>query len=423
MQSAFVWWSLVVALLVILLVLVLVLVLRRPRDEGGPIREPVAPVPDPSARPATRGFPVSPPPGELFTPARPAAQPAPPAPEQALPPVTAADRSDGPPTEQLFMPARPTPPAGQNAASGRPAARTWPAVGVRELAAASRQIPKPVLRGTVRGDDGTPLADAVLTIINVTGGQAGSSRSAADGTYQLDIPAEGGYVLIARGVNHEPQASTVTVRGAVTTCDIRLTSAAGLMGVVTDADGTPMSGATVILTNTNGAVVSAQRTNVQGGYTVTDLTPGLYTVTATAHGQEPVATLVDVPPTGVVRQNVAFQPRRLAVRGVARHQADDRPLADVRVRLLDASGAVVAAATTGSDGRYEFTDLAPGGYTVAAGGYPEVTGALDLGDEAEEYDVRLGHPDEAAAIRLAPFATHVVDVPVDNGTADEEHRR
>lgn len=421
MQSAFVWWSLVVALLVILLVLVLVLVLRRPRDDAAQARPPAATEPDPPARQDPRGFPVSPPSGELFTPS---ARPPAPVGQPFTPPAQSAEaRSDGPPTEQLFMPTRPAPPAGQNGASARPPARTWPAVGVRELAAASRQAPTPTLRGTVRGDDGTPLADAVLTVINVTGGQAGSSRTAADGTYQLSIPAEGGYVLIARGVNHEPQASTVTVRGAVTVCDIRLTSAAGLMGIVTDADGTALPGATVILTNTNGAVVSAQRTNVQGGYTVTDLTPGLYTVTATAHGQEPVATLVDVPPTGVVRQNVAFAPRRLAVRGVARHRVDERPLADVRVRLLDASGAVVATACTGPDGRYEFTDLASGRYTVAASGYPEVTGALELGDAAEEHDVRLGHPDEASGIRLAPFVARVADASVDNGTADEEHRR
>lgn len=433
MQSAFVWWSLVVALLAVLLVLVIVLVLRKPRGDTDPARPPAAmpadPLPGHPARPdQTRGFPVSSPvpPGELFTPARPAAADPPPRgfpvssptpPEELFTPA----RPPAPGGEQLFTPARPVPPAGSNGGAARPPARTWPTVGVRELAAASRQIAQPVLRGTVRGDDGTLLADAVLTVINVTGGQAGSSRTGADGTYELAIPAEGGYVLIARGVNHEPHASTVTVNGPVTTCDIKLTSAAGLMGAVCDADGSPIAGATVILTNTNGAVVSAQRTNVQGGYTVDDLTPGLYTVTATAPGQEPVAMLVDVPPTGVVRQNVAFPPRRLGLRGVARHRVDGRPLADVRVRLLDASGAVVATTGTGPDGRYEFADLAAGRYTVAASGYPEVTGSLDLGDTAGEYEVRLGHADLPPGSALVPVSAP--DALLDNGTADEEHRR
>ncbi|MGA8115544.1 MAG: carboxypeptidase regulatory-like domain-containing protein [Actinocatenispora sp.] len=271
--------------------------------------------------------------------------------------------------------------------------RPYPAIGVRELAAAARHNSiQPVLHGTVRGDDGSALANAVLTVINVTGGQAGTTRTGPDGGYQLSIPEEGGYVLIARGVNHEPHASTVEVRRPHTVCDIQLTSAAGLMGLVTDASGAGVPDATVILTNTTGVVISAQRTNVQGGYTVTDLPPGLYTVTVAAEGFDPVAGLVDVPPTGVVRQNITFAPRRASLRGIAVHESDGRPLADVSVRLMDPDGRPIATIHTGPDGRYEFGGLGMGRYTVVASGYPEVTGTVELADEAVgEFEVRMGH--------------------------------
>ncbi|WP_203960443.1 MSCRAMM family protein [Actinocatenispora thailandica] len=300
--------------------------------------------------------------------------------------------------------------AGSPAAAGDepvPAAeRRWSEIDMRELAAASRQLARPVLRGVVTGAAGEPLADAVLTVINVRGGQAGNVRTGADGGYQLTMPAEGGYVVIARGVNHEPHAATVEVHGVLTTCDIRLASSAGLSGSVADADGSPVPGATVILTNTAGAVVAALRSNAHGGYAATDLTPGLYTVTATAPAREPVALLVDVPPTGVARQDVTFAPRTLTLAGTTRH-ADGRPLADIRVSVLDSAGAEVATTFSDASGRYRFTGLRPGHYTVAASGYPLVSTPLDAVDRVEDHEIRLGY----------------AGTPATTDTVDEEYAR
>jgi hypothetical protein len=270
------------------------------------------------------------------------------------------------------------------------AERRWSEIDMRELAAASRQLARPVLRGVVTGGSGQPLADAVLTVINVAGGQAGNARTGADGGYQLTMPAEGGYVVIARGLNHEPHAATVEVHGVLTTCDIRLASSAGLTGTVADPDGSPVAGATVILTNTAGAVVSALRSNAHGGYGVTDLTPGLYTVTATAPEREPMALLVDVPPTGIARQDVTFAPRTLTLAGTTRH-SDGRPLADIRVSVVDSSGTEVATTYSDAAGRYRFTGLRPGHYTVAASGYPLVSTPLDAIGRVEDHDIRLGY--------------------------------
>jgi uncharacterized surface anchored protein len=247
-----------------------------------------------------------------------------------------------------------------------------------------------VMRGVVTGGAGEPLADAVLTVINVAGGQAGNARTGADGGYQLTMPAEGGYVVIARGVNHEPHAATVEVHGVLTTCDIRLASSAGLTGTIADPDGSPVPGATVILTNTAGAVVSALRSNAHGGYGVTDLTPGLYTVTATAPEREPMALLVDVPPTGITRQDVTFSSRTLTLAGTTRH-SDGRPLPDIRVSVVDSSGTEVATTYSDASGRYEFTGLLPGHYTVAASGYPLVSTPLDAIGQVEDHDIRLGY--------------------------------
>ncbi|MDQ0942282.1 MFS transporter [Streptomyces sp. V1I1] len=94
-----------------------------------------------------------------------------------------------------------------------------------------------------------------------------------------------------------------------------------------------------------------------------------------------------------------------SVRGVVRAGTDHRPLADARVTLLDATGNVVATATTGDDGAYGFADLDTGQYTVIATGsppplpsaweVPPVAGALTVaGRGIEGHDIELAHPGE-----------------------------
>jgi Carboxypeptidase regulatory-like domain len=362
-RSAYFWASLVVGVAFVVLLVVLLVLLRRARHRRAspaePTRAPNTPTPGTGPEPVAAAAPAPPPGG---------------------------DRQSA----QTFAPSN---------LPKRPAGASWPAIGGRELAVLARANP-PVLHGTVRGDDGSVLVDAVLTAINVTGGQAGSTRSGSDGTYRLTMPEEGAYVLIARGANHEPHASTVTVQGPLTALDVRLTSAATVTGRVTDPAGSDVPDATVIVTNTAGAVIASQHTDAQGGYTVTDLAPGLYTVTVAADGFEPVAGLVDVPPTGVARQDVQFDPPKMSLRGVVVHERDDRPLADIEVRLLDRVGRLVATRITGPDGRYDFDGLEPGRYTVAASGFPEVTRPLDLTVSAEHaHRVALGHPDRSGSDR------------------------
>ena len=80
---------------------------------------------------------------------------------------------------------------------------------------------------------------------------------------------------------------------------------------------------------------------------------------------------------------------------MARAAHNDRPVADARVTLLDAAGNVVAVTDTDEEGRYSFSDLAEGEYTVIASGYPPVASTLQVtGDEYGEHDVELGHPQQ-----------------------------
>jgi MFS family permease len=68
-------------------------------------------------------------------------------------------------------------------------------------------------RGRVLAPDGSPVARAKVTLIDRRGRQAGATLSAQDGSYALDVPARGSYVVAARAAGHGPHASSATHAG------------------------------------------------------------------------------------------------------------------------------------------------------------------------------------------------------------------
>jgi hypothetical protein len=76
--------------------------------------------------------------------------------------------------------------------------------------------------------------------------------------------------------------------------------------------------------------------------------------------------------------------------GVVRAASDDRPLRDADVTLFDAQGVPFAAATTDAEGRYTFSDVPAGDYTVTATGFGPVSRHISTGDTDGEVELRLG---------------------------------
>ncbi|SEE04919.1 drug resistance transporter, EmrB/QacA subfamily [Streptomyces sp. 3213] len=250
------------------------------------------------------------------------------------------------------------------------------------------------VRGHVRGAESAPVAQAAVTLISLGGRQLGRSVTQADGSYALDAPSVGSYVLIASADGFQPQASTVVVNGSdPVSYDVLLSGTSGLNGLVRAADsGQPVKDAMVIVTDVRGDLLSTGTTGEQGEFAFAELVPGAVTVAVNADGYRPRALPVEVGGTGVTRVEIDLD-SGAQVLGVVR--APHGPLADARVTLVDAAGNVVGTATTGTDGAYAFTDLSGGEYTVIATGYPPVATALTLnGRGTDGHDIELAHPGE-----------------------------
>ncbi|MFD9908334.1 MFS transporter [Streptomyces sp. NPDC059063] len=246
--------------------------------------------------------------------------------------------------------------------------------------------------GTVQHPDGTVVPRAALTLIDVAGQQIGRGASGDDGRYALATPGAGSFVLIAAAGGHQPQAVTVTVGERPVELDVVLGGAGRLAGTVRTADGTPVRDAAVTLTDVRGDVVATTRSGREGGYVITELVAGEYTLAASAPAFRPAALPVSVQASRETRQDVELAGGAV-LRGTVR-ASGGRPVEDARVTLLDAAGNVVDTLTTGTDGTFRFVDLSSGEYTVIAAGYPPVATVLQVaGGGRTERDLQLGHED------------------------------
>ncbi|GAA3142955.1 MFS transporter [Streptomyces rectiviolaceus] len=246
--------------------------------------------------------------------------------------------------------------------------------------------------GTVQHPDGTVVPRAALTLIDVGGRQIGRGASGEDGRYALSTPGSGSFVLIAAAGGHQPQAVTVTVGERPVELDVVLGGAGRLAGSVVTADGSPVRDAAVTLTDVRGEVVASTRSGREGGYVITELVAGEYTLAASAPAFRPAALPVTVQASRETRQDVELAGGAV-LRGTVR-AGGGRPVEDARVTLLDAAGNVVDTLTTREDGTFRFIDLSSGEYTVIAAGYPPVATVLQVaGGGRTERDLQLGHED------------------------------
>ncbi|MGY6021371.1 MFS transporter [Streptomyces spinosirectus] len=292
-----------------------------------------------------------------------------------------------------------------SASASVPQARAQPPAGGTPVPPRSPHPAGIPVCGTVQHPDGTVVPRAALTLIDVAGQQIGRGASGEDGRYALATPGSGPYVLIAAAGGHQPQAVSVTVGDRPVELDVVLGGAGRLAGSVLTADGAPVRDATVTLTNVHGEVVASTRSGREGGYVITELVAGEYTLAAGAPAFRPAALPVTVQAARETRQDVELAGGAV-LRGTVRAGGErsemgaplpegwGRPVEDARVTLLDAAGNVVDTLTTGPDGTFRFIDLSSGEYTVIAAGYPPVATVLQVaGGGRTERDLQLGHED------------------------------
>lgn len=134
-------------------------------------------------------------------------------------------------------------------------------------------------------------------------------------------------------------------------------------GHVRQADGMPVSDATVTLIEGNGRQAGRTMTGTDGSYQVRVARRGVYTLVAMAAGQQPQAAVVHAGDGPAEHDVVLAGAARLA--GTVCAAALGRPIPGATVALADSRGEVMAAHDTDDAGRYLFDGLPAGSYTIA----------------------------------------------------------
>ncbi len=165
-----------------------------------------------------------------------------------------------------------------------------------------------------------------------------------------------------------PEGSTGAANGAAPLGAPVATAEAGpgtapVRGHVRQPDGAALPGATVTLIDPSGQQAARGQSGDDGAYQVSAPAAGPYTLIAMAASHQPYASAVRVGAAPVELDVLLPGASRLA--GTVRAAGSGEPLAGATVTLADERGEVVAARSTGADGRYQIGDLAPGRYTLA----------------------------------------------------------
>lgn len=148
-----------------------------------------------------------------------------------------------------------------------------------------------------------------------------------------------------------------------------------LAGRVTDGNGKPVGGASIALQSQRRAT-----TDQEGNYTVAELTPDSYRITVNKAGFAGEEKTINVRAGIPTRQDFVLKTAGSAVREIGRQPTAGILVAksgQVAGRVIDGkTGAPIAgvtvsiagqrAITTGADGSYSFTNVAPGTYQVTA---------------------------------------------------------
>lgn len=160
----------------------------------------------------------------------------------------------------------------------------------------------------------------------------------------------------------------------------------GVSGWVRGADGTPLVGVGVTLTDLDGNQLGRTVTDEGGGYVVESAVPGRHLVVCSSPGFTPDASLV--PLNGVPARNDVVLVR--AVSGLAGTVRTEHgtPVAGAAVRVHGVHGNLLAATASGPDGGYRFDSLPAGTHTLSVSHRREGSRRIRVpGDTAADLDV------------------------------------
>ncbi|WP_270181050.1 MSCRAMM family protein [Alkalihalobacillus sp. CinArs1] len=244
------------------------------------------------------------------------------------------------------------------------------------------------IQGTITDTSGAPLPGSFVEVTNVNGVLVATITTDQNGEFllsdikvgQLNVKATApGYGATTIGVIVEP-AETSPVQLALS----EITGT--ISGVVTDTDGTPIGNATVTVTDGTNTSVATVISNSDGSYTIPQLDPDQYTVTASESSTGANVVTGTVTPDEETVVDISLIPTGAVVQGTILDVGGEVVVgATVELRSVSPFGPVISTVLTDSDGNYDFGTISNGTYTL-------VVTAENYGSESGSVLIEAGVP-------------------------------
>jgi hypothetical protein len=220
--------------------------------------------------------------------------------------------------------------------------------------------------GTLTGTVSDGSTGAALSGVNVAysgtgpaGPVSGTATTNASGQYTVSGIAVTSYTVTASLANYATQSATVTVGGGKTAIqNFALQSNPGAVsGTVSDAGTAQPIGGALISDSVSGLTATTSST---GQYTLANLAEGSHSLSVTASGYVSQSKTVSVAAGSTTNQNFTLSLAPGGITGTISNAGNNQPIGGATV----SDGAI--STTTDATGRYTFSGVPPGTYTVTA---------------------------------------------------------
>jgi type II secretory pathway pseudopilin PulG/uncharacterized protein (DUF2141 family) len=239
-----------------------------------------------------------------------------------------------------------------------------------------------------------PVAGTEITLVAADGSAHRVTTNASGealfgqvpvGACTLSLAPDAGYIVDAGTL-----ANTSVSGDAVSTAIVYLQHPAQAIVQVTDMNGAALSGASVKVVRSDGAVNASSTTGVSGAVTFSQLLYGDYTATVSRAGYA-AATLPFTVSVSAPSPTVTFRMSASAVHGVRVQVFDSNQtqLSGATVVMSTQAGVAVAQGVTGSNGEISFSTATWGNYTLTVDktGYVSQTAPLYVHDNGVDEDL------------------------------------
>ena len=233
------------------------------------------------------------------------------------------------------------------------------------------------LRIIKSGENSAPLAGAHFKLTDEAGNLVDEGDTDANGKLNFTMLPIGKYFITETAaptgyvLDSTPIPFELTRDGEVVTKNISNAKSTGSIVILkTDVEtSSPLAGAHFKLTDSRGTLVKEGDTGSDGKLTLSAIPLGTYTLTETAaptgYVLNSTPITVEVTSAGQTVSKTVTNTRAVGNISILKTDAEtDQPLAGVRFKLLDSTGALISEAVTGTEGKITFTGMALGSYTL-----------------------------------------------------------